>query len=175
MQKTPSTPDIPLFDNLSGEEQEELREVMEPVSFGPGEKLIEEGRRDENLYVLASGVVEVYKRVLSRRDQHLATIEAPSVVGEMGLLTGPRAAATVVAKTEVKAHAIPRDRFLSMLDSGSFAAYKVVHELGRTLAGRMAKTDDSIAKIIAQLERANRDGSRDLNVFQDKLLEEWSF
>ncbi len=175
MQETPPLPDVPLFERLDREEREELGELLEPVSFGPGEMLIEEGKKDEKLYVLTSGTVEVYKQVIPRRDQLLATIEAPSVVGEMGLLTEPRAAASVVAKTAVKAHGIQRDRFLSMLDAESPAAYKVVYELGRTLAGRMSRTDDSIAKIIPQLECANRRGSRDLNIFQDKLIEEWSF
>ena len=175
MQKTPPLPDIPLFEHLSGEEREELGELLEAISFGPGESLIEEGAQEEKLYVLTSGTVEVYKRVLPRRRQLLATIEAPSVVGEMGLLTEPKATASVVTKTSVEAYGIWRDRFLAMLDAGSPAAYKMVHELGRTLAGRMARTDDSIVEIIAQLERAKRSGSSDLNVFQDKLIREWSF
>ena len=47
--------------------------------------------------MITSGTVEVYKTVLPGRRQHLATIEAPTVVGEMGLLTEPRAAASVEA------------------------------------------------------------------------------
>ena len=175
MKQAPPLQDIPLFENLSHEELEELRGIMAPASFGAREILIEEGRRDENLYVLTSGTVEVYKRVLPGRRQLLATIEAPSVVGEMGLLTEPRAAATVAAKTAVEAQTIPRDRFLAMLDADSPTACKVVYELGRTLAERMAKTDESIAEIIVQLERARRRDSRDLNVFRDKLIQEWSF
>lgn len=175
MKETPPLPDIPLFERLNDDEREELGGLLEITGFGPGESLIEEGEQEEKLYILTSGTVEVYKQVLPRHRQLLATIKAPSVVGEMGLLTEPCAAATVVAKTAVEAHGIQRDRFLSMLDAESPAAYKVVHELGRTLAGRMAKTDDSIAEVIVQLERANRRESRDLNTFQDKLIREWSF
>jgi CRP/FNR family transcriptional regulator, cyclic AMP receptor protein len=115
----------------------------------------------------------VHKMVLPGRRQHLATIEAPTVVGEMGLLTEPRATATVEATTHLEAYSVDRDRFLEMLDDDSPAACKVVYEIGRTLAGRMARTDESIADIIGQLERA--DETTDLDLFQDRLIREWTF
>jgi CRP/FNR family transcriptional regulator, cyclic AMP receptor protein len=164
--------EIPLFERLSPDEREELAELMEPASFRVGEKVFEEGEPEETLYVVTSGTVEVYKKVLADRTQRLATIEAPTVVGEVGLLTEPRACATVVARTRVQAFGIERDRLLEMLDADSPAACKVVYELGRTLAGRMARTDEAIAEIIAQLDQAE---TRALNVFQDKLIREWNF
>ena len=58
--------------------------------------------------MITSGTAEVYKRSSPGRRQRLATIEAPSVVGEMGLLTEPRAAASVEAITMVEAHGVGR-------------------------------------------------------------------
>jgi CRP/FNR family cyclic AMP-dependent transcriptional regulator len=113
--------------------------------------------------------------VLPGRRQHLATLLAPTVVGEMGLLTEPRATASVRARTGIVAYGIDRDRFLEMLDADSPAACKVIYEIGRTLAARMAKTDESIAGIIAQLENAGIDDFADFEVFQDRLIREWSF
>jgi CRP/FNR family transcriptional regulator, cyclic AMP receptor protein len=115
----------------------------------------------------------VHKAVLPGRRQHLATIEAPTVVGEMGLLTEPRATASVEARTHVEAYGIDRDRFLEMLDDDSPAACKVVYEIGRTLADRMARTDESIADILGQLERAHE--ATDFDIFQDRLIRDWSF
>ena len=164
--------EIPLFQRLSPDEREELAALLEPASFRVGEKIFEEGEPEETLYVVTSGTAEIHKKVLAERTQRLATIEAPTVVGEVGLLTEPRACATVVAKTHVQAYGIQRDRLLEMLDADSPAACKVVYELGRTLAERMARTDESIAEIIARLDQAE---TRDLTVFQDKLIREWSF
>ena len=125
------------------------------------------------MYIITSGTLEVHKMVLFGRSQHLATVEAPTVVGEMGLLTEPKAAASVEARTPVEAYSIDRDRFLEMLDVDSPAACKVVYEIGRTLATRMAKTDASIADIIGRLEGA--DGPTDFEIFQDRLVHDWSF
>src|SRR3712207_8324969 len=88
------------------------------------------------------------------RSQHLATLLAPTVVGETGLLTEPTATASVRARTAIVAYGIDRDRFLEMLYADSSAVCKVVYAIGRTLATRIANTDQSIAGIIVQPENA---------------------
>src|ERR671914_2403402 len=167
MQGTPSLKDVPYFRHLNDEEREELEELLQPAGFEAGETIFEEGGPEERLYVIIAGTVEVHKMVLPGRRQHLATIEAPTVVGEMGLLTEPRAAASVEARTPIEAHSIDRDRFLEMLDEDSPAACKVMYEIGRTLADRMARTDETIADIIDQLEGAE---ATDFDIFQDRLI-----
>jgi CRP/FNR family cyclic AMP-dependent transcriptional regulator len=174
MQGTPSLRDVPFFRHLDDEEREELEGLLEPASFEEGQTIFEEGGPEERLYVITSGTAEVHKGVLPGRRQHLATIEAPTVVGEMGLLTEPRAAASVEARTPIEGYSIDRDRFLEMLDDDSPAACKVVYEIGRTLANRMARTDETIADIIARLEGADDDAT-DFEIFQDRLIREWSF
>jgi CRP/FNR family cyclic AMP-dependent transcriptional regulator len=174
MQGTPSLRDVPFFRHLDDEEREELEGLLEPASFEEGQAIFEEGGPEERLYVITSGIAEVHKGVLPGRRQHLATIEAPTVVGEMGLLTEPRAAASVEARTPIEGYSIDRDRFLEMLDDDSPAACKVVYEIGRTLANRMARTDETIADIIARLEGADDDAT-DFEIFQDRLIREWSF
>jgi CRP/FNR family transcriptional regulator, cyclic AMP receptor protein len=166
--------EIPFFRHLNDEELEELEELLEPAGFEAGETIFEEGGPEERMYVITAGTVEVHKMVLPGRRQHLATIEAPTVVGEMGLLTEPRAAASVEARTQIQAYAIDRDRFLERLDDDSPAACKVVHEIGRTLANRMARTNETIADIIGQLEAASGEAT-DFDIFQDRLIREWSF
>ena len=170
----PDLGDVPIFKHLDAEERADFEELMEPVSFAAGEMIFDEGGPEERLYVITSGTVEVYKRILPGRRQHLATVGAPTVVGEMGLLTEPRAAASVEATTRVEAHGMDRDRLLEMLDADDPAACKLVYEIGRTLAGRMAATDRTVVEVIDHLERADA-GHRDPDVFRDQLVHDWSF
>src|SRR4028118_194059 len=132
MPGTPDLEDVPIFKHRDAEERAELEELLEPASFEAGQMIFDEGGPEERLYVITSGTVEVYKRVLPGRRQHLATVEAPTVVGEMGLLTEPRAAASVEAATRVEAHGIERDRLLEMLDADSPARRTPAHDIGRT-------------------------------------------
>ena len=173
MRETPSLRGVPYFEHLDAEERTELEDLLEPASFEQGEVIFEEGGPEGRLYIITSGTAEVYKSVLPGRREHLATLEAPTVVGEMGLLTEPRAAASVEARTPIEAYGIDRDRFLELLDADSPAACKVIYEIGRTLSERMAKTDRSVAEIIARLEEA--DEATDTDVFRDHLIREWAF
>nr|MBA2713079.1 cyclic nucleotide-binding domain-containing protein [Rubrobacteraceae bacterium] len=154
MRETPDLREVPIFKHLDADERAEFEELLEPVSFGAGEMIFEEGAQEERLYVITSGTAEVYKTVLPGRRQHLATIEAPTVVGEMGLLTEPRAAASVEAVTRVEAHGVGRDKLLELLDEDSPAACKLVYEIGRTLAERLAATNATVAEVIDRLENA---------------------
>jgi CRP-like cAMP-binding protein len=171
MRKTPDLSEVPLFKHLDQDERAEFEELSEPVRFEAGQRIFEEGAPEERLYVITSGTVEVYKSVLPGRRQRLATIEAPTVVGEMGLLTEPRAAASVEATTRVEAHGVGRDRLLEMLDADSPAACKLVYEIGRTLAERMAHTNATVAEVVARLE--NSRGIDDVDVFRDQLVQDW--
>ncbi len=173
MQEEARLEGLPLFENLTAEERAELEALLEPASFGAGETIFEEGGPEEHLYVLTSGVVEVHKEVSQGRRQRLAVIEAPAVVGEMGLLNEPRAAASVVARDPVEAWRVSYEAFLGRLEAGSEAAYKVVYEIGRALAERMARTDECVAEIVARPEETG--SGRDLDVFREKLMREWSF
>src|ERR687893_567205 len=157
---------VPIFKHLDAEERAEFEELLEPVSFRAGQMLFEEGAPEERLYVLTSGTAEVYKTILPGRRQRLAIIEAPTVVGEMGLLTEPRAAATVEATTRVEAHGVGRDLLLEMLDDDSPAACKLVYGTGRPSADRMAHPNRPAAEVGARLE--NSTGYEDIDVFRDQ-------
>ena len=173
MRQTPDLSDVPFFEHLDEDERAEFEELSEPVRFEAGQRIFEDGAPEDRLYVITSGTVEVYKSVLPGRRQRLATIEAPTVVGEMGLLTEPRAAASVEAMTMVEAHGVGRDRLLEMLDADSPAACKLVYEIGRTLAERMAHTNATVAEVVSRLE--NPRGSDDIDVFRDQLVQDWGF
>ncbi|MDQ3496001.1 MAG: cyclic nucleotide-binding domain-containing protein [Actinomycetota bacterium] len=175
MRETPNLRDVPIFKHLDADERTEFEELLEPANFEAGQMIFDEGSPEERLYVITSGTVEVHKSVLPGRRQRLATIEAPTVVGEMGLLTEPRAAASVEAMTRVEAHGVGRDRLLEMLDADSPSACKLVYEIGRTLAERMAATNETVAEVISRLENAAARGSEDIDVFRDQLVQDWGF
>jgi CRP-like cAMP-binding protein len=175
MQGTPDLGAVPAFRHLDADERAELEGLMEPAYFEAGQAIFREGGPEERLYVITTGTVEVYKKVLRRRRQHLATVQAPTVVGEMGLLTEPRAAATVEAVTPVEAHGIDRDLLLEMLDDDAPAACKLVYEIGRTLAERMARTDRTVAEVVSRIEVAQAGVTGEGDVFRDQLVRDWSF
>ncbi|MGD9792661.1 MAG: Crp/Fnr family transcriptional regulator [Acidimicrobiia bacterium] len=70
--------------------------AMPRRTFAPGEALVTDGQRSAALYVLVEGSLEVRKG-----DTRISVISAPGAcIGEVGLLLGLPATATVIALTE---------------------------------------------------------------------------
>src|SRR5919107_116402 len=165
---------VRFFEFLTEEEREEFAEAAEPVSFGPGENIIEEGVDQESLFVLSSGAVEVRKGLPGGRSRLLAEIDTSrgrTVVGERGLLGESGASATVRAIGEVQAIRIPRDTFRRMVQEGRPAAFKRSYRIARTLARRLRRLDEEVVEAIRELE--NR-GETDIEAFRDSLITDWS-
>lgn len=74
----------------------------------PGEVLITEGSTDAGLFVLLAGEVEVTARGREGAPQHLATLGAGEVFGEISVLGQTPATATVTARTAARALELPR-------------------------------------------------------------------
>jgi CRP/FNR family transcriptional regulator, cyclic AMP receptor protein len=166
--------EVRFFEFLTEEEREEFAEVSEPVSFGPGENIIEEGADQGSLFVLVSGTVEVRKGLSGGRSRLLAEIDASrgrTVVGERGLLGESGASATVRTLGEVEAIRIPRDTFRSMVAEGRPAAFKLSYRIARTLARRLTRLDEEVVEAIRELEHR---GETDMEAFRDRLITDWS-
>jgi len=166
--------EVRFFEFLTEEEREEFAEVAEPVSFGAGEDIIEEGAEQDSLFVLASGTVEVRKSLSGGESRLLAEIDAsraPAVVGERGLLGESGASATVRAVDGVEAIKIPRDTFRRMVEEGRPAAFKLSYRIARTLARRLTRLDEEVVEAIRELESR---GETDIEAFRDRLITDWS-
>lgn len=165
---------VRFFEFLTEEEREEFAEVAEPVSFGAGENIIEEGAGQGSLFVLTSGAVEVRKNLSVGGSRLLAEIDASrgrTVVGERGLLGESGASATVRAIGGVEAVKIPRDTFRRMIEEGRPAAFKLSYRIARTLARRLTRLDEEVVEAIRELERR---GEADIEAFRDRLITDWS-
>jgi CRP/FNR family transcriptional regulator, cyclic AMP receptor protein len=165
---------VRFFEFLTEEEREEFAEVAEPVAFGAGEDVIEEGEEQDSLFVLSSGAVEVRKSLSGGGSRLLAEIDAsrePAVVGERGLLGESGASATVTALGEVEAVKIPRGTFRRMVQEGRPAAFKLSYRIARTLARRLTRLDEEVVEAIRELERR---GETDIEAFRDRLITDWS-
>jgi len=165
---------VRFFEFLTEEEREEFAEASEPVSFGPGENIIEEGADQGSLFVLVSGAVEVRKGLRVGGSRLLAEIDASrgrTVVGERGLLGESGASATVRTVGEVEAIRIPRETFRRMVQEGRPAAFKLSYRIARTLARRLTRLDEEVVEAIRELENK---GETDIEAFRDRLITDWS-
>ena len=160
----------PLFQTLTPNEVAELASVCEERCVAVGETLFKEGDAGDGLYVLQKGTVDILKSAPGGEPQRLATLTAPSVLGEMSLLSnaGLRSA-TAWVREAVTLVLLPSSRFHPLLKAGNLAAYKLTTEMAKVMAQRLSEVDEQLVRLLAHEKRAE-----ELAQFQ-KVLARWSF
>jgi CRP-like cAMP-binding protein len=118
---------LPLFGELDHHDLSVVAGWVRELEVEPGETLVEQGGLPRDLIVLERGTVEVV-----RDGETLALLGPGDVVGEMGLLGQRRAVATVRARDEVRAIAIPPER----LDELAEQMPELTERLRQTAADR---------------------------------------
>lgn len=111
---------IDLFDGLTEEELAQCAELFETTEILAGSGLAREGDFSYKFFVVLDGEVDVL-----RDFDHVATLGAGDFFGEMGVVTGERRNARVVAKTRCNvAWVMPWD-FQKMTDDHALVAERI--------------------------------------------------
>jgi len=97
---TPTAGDGPFLSRLDSDLIEEIVELSQVVHCPGPTVMIREGQEGEALYVVASGEVEVLREREDGGEMRLALVGKGECLGEMSLLTGQPASATVRTKGE---------------------------------------------------------------------------
>ena len=87
----------PVFSTLSGTELSALSSKFKEISIPAGEQFIYQDQPDPTLYIVAAGRVEVYRTDLDGNFTHIAFVEPPEPIGEMGYFSGGLRTASVRA------------------------------------------------------------------------------
>ena len=127
---------IPLFNDFSDDELEEVLRVGAWEKYGPGETIIKEGLDDYSFCILIAGDV-----VVKKRGQDLTNLKAGDCFGEMGYLARSRRTATISALNDVRILRINETQMDQALDSVQARFNKVFL---KTLVQRLEKTSDEL-------------------------------
>jgi small-conductance mechanosensitive channel/CRP-like cAMP-binding protein len=139
---------IEMFSGLSHDDRQRLAEGMQPAPFGRGEIITRQDSAAHWLYVLTKGECEVRVRGDGGAEKRVAALGAPNVFGEMGVMTGERRTASVVAATEVECYRIDKDVFKSVL--------RTRPEMADVISQVMAKRRVELAAVREGLDAESR-------------------
>jgi cAMP-dependent protein kinase regulator len=131
----------PLFKHIGDEWKQRLVESAQLRAFEGGEVIIEEGQQAESLFIVVRGRVRVWTESDGRQVE-LKTLGQGAYFGEVSLLSGKEATATVEAKTdEVTTVALDRPVLLELVGEDD--------KVRRMLEGvTLARAKDTIGKVL---------------------------
>lgn len=118
----------PLFSNCDKKELERLAAAIDTIDVAAGKTLIRQGSVTHEAFVIERGEADV-----SIDGDHVATIPAGEMIGEIGLLTRLPASATVTAKTDMTVLVIPHQRFESVAEDTPGLGMAIAKELAQRL------------------------------------------
>lgn len=146
-----------LFQELTPEELDRIAQGLRFAPFRQGEVVTRQGAEAHWLYLLADGQVAV--RVSEDGiEREVARLGPGTFFGEMGLLTGEKRAATVVALTDVDCFRLEKETFQAALTQRPELAERVAKVLAARRTGLEAARDNlSQAAAASRRERAEAD------------------
>ena len=106
----------PLFKHLSDEWLNHLEESATLLEFSAGDALIEEGTNADSLLLIAEGQIKVFTNAFGKIVD-LKTLNPGDYVGEVSLLSGKAATATVEAVSDVKVVSIGRVALVKVVEN----------------------------------------------------------
>lgn len=126
--------DVAFFEGFSDDELARVAQLADEVEAEQGAEITDQGRPGLECYVILEGTAGV-----SVSGEHIATLEAGSMVGEMALIDHRPRSATVVAETPMRLLAFDAKAFKALLDEMPKASQRVMSLLNARLqdnAGR---------------------------------------
>src|SRR6478609_8805956 len=126
---------MPLFRPLNDREILRVLQVTDVITYRPGEVVITEGEKGEELFIVLSGQLTV-----SRKGADVATLAPGAHVGEMALVRSQPRSATVTADSMSELMVIRRQEFFEILRKEHQLAVKLLWQFTGVLADRLAET-----------------------------------
>jgi CRP-like cAMP-binding protein len=124
---------VSLFSHLKEEELQRLANQSRYCSFKFGDLIINEGERDDRLYILISGKVNVFKSYRTNKEKRLRILEPPAYFGEIALIDDFVRSATVVAMRDTKTLCLDKLNLDREIEKSPVIAKKLLQMLNRRL------------------------------------------
>lgn len=133
---------VPLFEGLQPAEISDLLRIAEDVESKKGDTVVLQGSPGDGFYIIATGSFEVLKS--GNRNEVLARLEKNAYFGEMSLVSEDVRSATVMCTEDGRLKKVGKNPFNRLLDEGDLTAFKVVRNMARILAQRLAASDERL-------------------------------
>ena len=136
----------PLFQMLSNQELECVAQLTKPRKFAAGQVIFDEGELEDGLYIIASGEVEVLRRLADGQQEPFATLGPPQSFGEMSLIDKEYRSATVRAKSEAELLHLTAENLTAFRKQYRDGFTFVVINIARVLSTRLREANARLTR-----------------------------
>ncbi len=169
---------IPLFDGLPREQRKALAEIIVSKRFNKGEIIFSEGDEADGFYVVAKGLVKIFKLSVEGKEQILHIFEPGEPFGEVAVFAGKHFPAHAEAISKSHLLFFPREDFIDLIKQISSLALNMLATLSMRLRQFTVKVEhlslkevpDRLAAYLLYLsDEKGGDDSVELNIAKQQL------
>ncbi|MCU9951312.1 cyclic nucleotide-binding domain-containing protein [Pseudomonas sp. PDM13] len=117
-----------LSDALARLKQPEIRPATGFQHFAAGEELIHQGDEADHVFIIIEGHAEAFVD-----GQKVGDVQKDEIFGAMAVFTREKRSATVVASEPCTVMVIPKDQFLSLMQSNPRIAHSLIESMARRI------------------------------------------
>ncbi len=153
-----------LFEGISSEVLEDIRDEIKPLRLKEGEVVFDEGDPGNSLYLVGEGSIKISKAGRGGRQETLGFIESGNFFGEMGLLDGqPRSAKATAASPSLLA-SVDERTFQHILE---LAPSRLHMNFLRSVSERLRAVNAHFISEVMRSERLSLVGSMANSIIHD--------
>ncbi|MBX9613416.1 MAG: Crp/Fnr family transcriptional regulator [Burkholderiales bacterium] len=134
---------VPLFAMLTAGQAEAVAEAIVKRRFKRGEKIVEQGKKSNALFIVLTGRARVITADARGREVILATLNPGDYIGEMSLIDNEPHSATVRAEVQTDVLMLGRLEFARCLPENTSMAYAIM----KGLVQRLRHADSKIESL----------------------------
>ena len=134
---------VPLFAMLTASQAEAVAEAIVKRRFKRGEKIVEQGKKSNALFIVLTGRARVITADARGREVILATLNPGDYIGEMSLIDNEPHSATVRAEVQTDVLMLGRLEFARCLPENTSMAYAIM----KGLVQRLRHADSKIESL----------------------------
>ncbi len=129
-----------MFRDFNRQDVESFAHYFQAYAAPKGVMVLEEGRRDSYMFVIASGKLDIFKSSNDSDEKKIATVRAGKTIGEMSILDGMNHSATAVVVEPAVLLLLTKSRFEQFMQSEPEVALKVLRKMAQLMSLRLRQT-----------------------------------
>ena len=143
----------PLGSELTPEQSGKLAQVVTAHCLEKGMFLLEEGHKDDALYVVTGGELEVVKATGAGDWVTLQILRPGDMAGEMGFIDGAGHSAAIRSLGYAEVFSLERSELEKLLDDDPHMVYKVMRAIMRTVHSIMRRMNLQLVEMTNYLTK----------------------
>lgn len=141
---------IQIFDDLEDHEMDHLAEIVKKTDYKKGDLIFAEKTTRKNLYIIHSGVLELFKKTVFGEERRITYFREGDVLGEGVFMEDSPHSASARAVEDSEVFLISKVDFDEMSIEHPAVGMKMLSRISRIIARRMRQTSTKVINEAAQ-------------------------